>query len=120
MEKFARLLGEQWVRGEIAVAIRTVLDPQERQVLELRYGLDGGPCMTLREVGEILELSRQRVRLIEVAAFRKLRDSNLISAEMLDYCPPAHDEDWPPEWHQAEEDAALGLRHGSTREPGPS
>jgi DNA-directed RNA polymerase sigma subunit (sigma70/sigma32) len=49
-------------------------------VVALRYGLENGQPLSLRETGKVLGLSGERVRLIEREALRKLRDSNLISA----------------------------------------
>jgi RNA polymerase primary sigma factor len=50
------------------------LGERERTVVRSRYGL-GLPVMTLREVGEILELSGERVRQIEEGALTKLHDA---------------------------------------------
>ncbi|HSS09373.1 MAG TPA: sigma-70 family RNA polymerase sigma factor [Acidimicrobiales bacterium] len=49
------------------------LADNERRVLWLRYGLDRGEPRTLDEVGEVLELSGERIRKIERNALRKLR-----------------------------------------------
>ena len=49
----------------------------------LRYGLENGQPLSLRETGKVLGLSGERVRLIEREALRKLRDSNLINAVAL-------------------------------------
>jgi RNA polymerase sigma factor (sigma-70 family) len=49
------------------------LTPRERSVLEARYGLGGGEPRTLREVGEQLGVTPQRVAQIEEQALRKLR-----------------------------------------------
>lgn len=49
------------------------LTPQQRQVLNLRFGLDNGQPLTLAKVGESLNISRERVRQIEREALTKLR-----------------------------------------------
>lgn len=50
------------------------LTPQERQVLYLRFGLGDGERHTLAEIGRMMEVSRERVRQVEVKALRKLRN----------------------------------------------
>jgi RNA polymerase sigma factor (sigma-70 family) len=49
------------------------LDERERQILQLRYGLDRGEPRTLEEVGAVLNLTRERIRQIERTALSKLR-----------------------------------------------
>jgi RNA polymerase nonessential primary-like sigma factor len=49
------------------------LTPQQRQVLALRFGLESGQPLTLARVGEVLNISRERVRQIEREALAKLR-----------------------------------------------
>ncbi len=51
------------------------LEPREREVLCLRYGLDRGRPRTLEEVGEQFGLTREGVRQVEVKAIAKLRRS---------------------------------------------
>jgi RNA polymerase sigma factor (sigma-70 family) len=52
------------------------LTPREREVMELRFGLDrAGEPRTLQDVGDRLKLSRERVRQIESRAMDKLRRS---------------------------------------------
>ena len=51
----------------------TYLTEQERQVLELRFGLEGEERHTLAEIGRMLDVSRERVRQVELKALRKLR-----------------------------------------------
>jgi RNA polymerase primary sigma factor len=50
------------------------LSEQERQVLQLRFGLDGEDRQTLAEIGRRLDVSRERVRQVELKALRKLRN----------------------------------------------
>jgi RNA polymerase primary sigma factor len=68
------------LREEIGQTMEEILSPQERMVLELRYGLGDGHPLSLREVGRMLGLSGERVRLIEREAFSKLRGSEVIAA----------------------------------------
>jgi RNA polymerase nonessential primary-like sigma factor len=49
------------------------LTTQQQQVLRLRFGLGDGQTLTLAKIGEILSISRERVRQIEREALTKLR-----------------------------------------------
>jgi len=49
------------------------LEPRERGVLELRFGLVDGYYWTLEEVGQQFGVTRERIRQIETRALRKLR-----------------------------------------------
>lgn len=67
---------EAAVQGELSTCLRSVLETlseRERQVVSLRYGLDGTPSQTLETIGQRLGVTRERVRQIEVKALRKLR-----------------------------------------------
>ena len=55
-------------------ALLAQLPERNRQMLELRYGLkNGGKPMSYLEVGEIMEISRERVRQIEITSLKKMR-----------------------------------------------
>lgn len=49
------------------------LTPQQREVLALRFGLVDGQALTLAKIGDLLNISRERVRQIEREALTKLR-----------------------------------------------
>ena len=49
------------------------LPDRERQVVELRYGLDGEKPRTLEQVGRTLGVTRERVRQLEAQALKKMR-----------------------------------------------
>jgi RNA polymerase primary sigma factor len=52
-----------------------LLDEKEREVMRMRFGLDGEEPKTLQEIGEAMGLSRERIRQIESRAKEKLRRS---------------------------------------------
>ena len=66
---------EQQIRDMVAA-----LDGKERDVISMRFGLDGEDPRTLQEIGEKLKLSRERVRQIESRAKEKLRRSQRAQA----------------------------------------
>ncbi len=53
--------------------VLNTLTPREEKVLRLRFGLDDGRARTLEEVGQIFNVTRERIRQIEAKALRKLR-----------------------------------------------
>ncbi len=57
-------------------SVLDTLNPRERDVLKLRYGLDDGRMKTLEEIGQIFNVTRERIRQIEAKALRKLRHPN--------------------------------------------
>jgi len=50
-----------------------LLTPRERDIIELRYGIADGNTYTLADIGQMYNLSRERVRQIQAKAMRKLR-----------------------------------------------
>jgi RNA polymerase sigma factor (sigma-70 family) len=60
------------------------LPEREAQILRLRYGLETDRPHTLREIGECLGLSHERIRQIERIALEKLRESGA-SAGIADF-----------------------------------
>ncbi len=62
------------------------LNPREREVIILRFGLESGRPMTLEEVGKRFKVTRERIRQIETAALRKLRNPSR-SRKIRDFLP---------------------------------
>ena len=61
---------------EIEYALRDLSD-RERKVLELSFGLNGHEPHTHLEIGAKLSVTRDRIRMIEAQALRKLRHPSL-------------------------------------------
>ncbi|MEV7601774.1 RNA polymerase sigma factor [Kitasatospora sp. NPDC089797] len=55
-------------------AVLATLGERERQVVQLRYGLDDGRPRTLEEIGAVFGVTRERIRQIESKTLVKLRD----------------------------------------------
>jgi RNA polymerase primary sigma factor len=71
------------LKGHIGEVLDT-LNPRERRVLELRFGLKDGRSRTLEEVGKEFGVTRERIRQIEAKALRKLRHPTR-SKKLRDY-----------------------------------
>ena len=48
------------------------IDPREAEIMKLHYGLDGNKPLTLKEIGEKLDLTRERIRQLQHSALTKL------------------------------------------------
>jgi RNA polymerase primary sigma factor len=59
--------------GELVNKLLSGLKPQERMIIEKRFGLVDGDRFTLQQIGEELHITRERVRQLESRALRKLR-----------------------------------------------
>ncbi len=69
-------LGDQLVREQLHHALRHHLTPRERRILVLYYGLEpGAEEMTLERIGDVMGVTRERIRQIRERAFIKLRES---------------------------------------------
>jgi RNA polymerase sigma factor (sigma-70 family) len=66
------IVAEAMLPEEVEKLLRP-LDDREKEILRLRYGLDRGDPRTLEEVGDVLHLTRERIRQIERQALSKLR-----------------------------------------------
>ena len=66
------IVGKERVE-QVRKAVVTCLSDQERQVVQMRYGLDGNPPSRQREVAQKLGISRSYVSRIEKRALEKLR-----------------------------------------------
>lgn len=60
------------LREKISEVLGT-LSPREEMVLRMRYGINDGQTRTLEEVGQVLHVTRERIRQIEAKALKKLR-----------------------------------------------
>lgn len=61
--------------AKVRTYVDTVLEERERQIVKLRYGLDGKDTLTQREVAALLGISRSYVSRIEKSALEKLRSA---------------------------------------------
>lgn len=64
--------------------MREHLQPREERVLSLRYGLDDGVVRTLEEVGKEFNVTRERIRQIEVKAVKKLQKYKDFLSDFVD------------------------------------
>ena len=76
-EDYFRVEVGQW-EGTLFEAVRS-LPEREAKVIQMRHGLDGGATRTLREVSEVLGISQERARQVEIKALRTIRTGRYAS-----------------------------------------
>lgn len=80
-----QIVADQQLKKQLRESLRH-LDSREEEVLRMRYGLDGPEPRTLQEIGTALNLSRERVRQIQMRALSKLRISPMAGALASHLC----------------------------------
>lgn len=60
------------------------LDSKSAKVLRMRFGLDSGECMSLKQVGDHFNLTKERIRQIEKTAIMRIRNSSR-KDKLVDY-----------------------------------
>lgn len=66
------ILMEKALREDINQALE-VLSDKEREIVEMRFGLNGAIPMSLKEIGEIFNLTKERIRQIEKKAIERIK-----------------------------------------------
>ena len=61
------------LKEELSNALESLTE-RERQVVKLRFGLEDGRPRTLEEVGQVFNVTRERIRQIEAKALKKLKN----------------------------------------------
>lgn len=64
---------DQSLKDDVRTLLSSLTD-KEREILELRFGLDGKNPMSLKEIGELYNLTKERIRQIEKKALERLRN----------------------------------------------
>ena len=84
-----RLSTGEWIRQEVASLL-----PRHVEVLNSRYGLDGGTPQTLQEIAERVHVTRERVRQVEAKALKLLRTDGRSFAAFTRYLTEAREAQW--------------------------
>jgi RNA polymerase primary sigma factor len=73
------LLMEKSLRADINEALQT-LSEKEREIIEMRFGLNGAIPMSLKEIGELYNLTKERIRQIEKKAIERMKQPTRLKA----------------------------------------
>ena len=65
---------EQFFKREEIISLLSNLSEREREILNMRFGVEDGKSRTLGEIAKKLKISRERVRQIEAKALKKLHE----------------------------------------------
>jgi RNA polymerase sigma factor (sigma-70 family) len=66
-------VARQLLQQDVQDAMLAHLDPRDREVLSMRFGLDGGEERTLDQVAQVYGITRERARQLEKRALSRLR-----------------------------------------------
>ena len=61
------------VEGDLVDTLLSKLKAREREVIKMRYGLEDGEAKTLREIGEKMKVTRERIRQLEIEALARIK-----------------------------------------------
>ena len=78
------IIQDEQMKSQINRALDT-LTPREEQIIRMRFGLGHANGLTLEEVGKTMNVTRERIRQIEVIALKKLRKPE-IKAQLAAAC----------------------------------
>ncbi|MFA5468538.1 MAG: sigma-70 family RNA polymerase sigma factor, partial [Sphaerochaetaceae bacterium] len=73
------ILMEKALRDDINQALE-ILSDKEREIVEMRFGLNGAIPMSLKEIGEIYNLTKERIRQIEKKAIERIKQPAHLAA----------------------------------------
>ncbi len=62
-----------------------ILNPKQREIITLHYGLRDGHALNLREIGEEVNLTRERVRQIKEIALKRLKNNPHVKKLLKEY-----------------------------------
>ena len=73
------LVEKDFLKNEISSVLNT-LSNKEKDIIELRYGLNGNKPMSLKEIGKKYSLTKERIRQIEKKTINRLRNNPIINS----------------------------------------